>query len=168
MLHVQHQWTFSFFCKCVISRLLLFRLKTMHAHKCMHVRMCIQICYTHALAYEVHVFVIPWLKRVVCGFYMSATVLQSAFHALVWTQAKAPSCFKSTLNHASPHCSLILSESYRPDSSTSVYLCSRLLAPSGLASFQYYNPGKCGTYRTSNCTGMQMALQNWREIIKAK
>lgn len=106
-------WVCNFECVCV------------HARNWMPVYLC--LCFHFLVCLQVRCFFV-WSS--VCGrfaewVYVSATVLQSAFHGLVWTQSKAPSCFRSTLNHGSPHHSLILSDSHRPDLTTSVCPCSQ-------------------------------------------
>lgn len=97
----------------------------MRVIECVRMCVCVYIFITCALASEVCICVIQCVWPVAAWAYVSVTVLQSVFHGLVWTQSKAPSCFRSTLNHGSPHRSLILSDSHRPDLTTSVCPCSQ-------------------------------------------
>lgn len=86
---------------------------------------CVYIFIICVLESEVCICVIQCVWPVAVWVYVSATILQSVFYGLAWMESKAPSCFRSTLNHGSPHCSLILSDSHRPDLTTSVCPCSQ-------------------------------------------
>lgn len=79
---------------------------------CIQIGICVFLEYI-IVCHSIHVYI--WMclvcfsvRPVVVWVYMSATVRQSVFHGLVWTQSKVPSCFRSTLNHGSPHRCLIL------------------------------------------------------------
>lgn len=96
-------WVCNYVCMCV-AFVFIFPLRVLASEVCVCAIQCVCVC----------------VARYGMGIYVSATVLQSVFHGLAWTQSKAPSCFRSTLNHGSPHRSLILSDSHRPDLTTSV------------------------------------------------